>query len=114
MNENVIAEKFLPLGTVVLLKEATKRLMITGYCVTPKSDPDTMYDYTGCLYPEGYILENKMALFNHDQIAKVVYMGPDDSEQREFIGVLKESFNHPEVLEASKEATQTAIFDLNE
>ena len=25
-------EKYLPLGTVVLLKEATKRLIITGYC----------------------------------------------------------------------------------
>ena len=25
-------EKYLPIGTVVLLKGATKRLMITGYC----------------------------------------------------------------------------------
>ena len=29
---NNVGEKFLPLGTVVMLKGASKRLMITGFC----------------------------------------------------------------------------------
>ena len=33
-----IEEKFLPIGTVVLLKEGTKEVMITSYCIIPNGD----------------------------------------------------------------------------
>ena len=33
-------EKFLPIGTVVLLKNGTKRLMITGFCAVEKEKED--------------------------------------------------------------------------
>ena len=77
-------EKYLPIGSIVLLNDATKRLMITGFCIVPKENPKKMYDYCGCLYPEGVLNSNMTCLFNHDQIEKVYHMGLIDEEEKEF------------------------------
>lgn len=82
---------FLPLGTVVLLKGATKRLMITGYCAYDKSNNSKLYDYTGCLYPEGVISSDQNALFNTSQIEKVFFMGYSDAEDKQFKAKLIQS-----------------------
>lgn len=76
--------KFLPIGTVVLLKGAKKRLMITGFCAYDEGKKDNVYDYTGCLYPEGVINSKEMALFNHSQIDKIYYLGLQDQEEKTF------------------------------
>lgn len=82
MNNNL--GKFLPIGTVVLLKGGKKRLMITGFCSFDEANKSKAYDYTGCLYPEGVISSNQMALFNHSQIEKVFYLGLRDEEEQKF------------------------------
>lgn len=82
MNNNL--GKFLPIGTVVLLKGAKKRLMITGFCSFDEGKKDKAYDYTGCLYPEGIITSRQMALFNHSQIEKVYHLGLRDEEEKQF------------------------------
>lgn len=82
--------EFLTLGTVVLLKGATKKLMITGYCAYDKENEGKMYTYSGCLYPEGIISSNEMALFNHNQIEKVFFNGYTDEEDKEFKAKLVE------------------------
>jgi hypothetical protein len=76
--------KFLPIGTIILLKDAKKRLMITGFCMTPKEDQSVMYDYCGCVYPEGIVDHEQTILFNHDQIDKIYHMGLSDQEDIEF------------------------------
>lgn len=76
--------KFLPIGTIVLLKGAKKRLMITGFCSFDEGKKDKAYDYTGCLYPEGIISSKQMALFDHNQIEKVFYLGYQDAEEKNF------------------------------
>ena len=44
----------LPIGSVVLLKEATKKLVIIGVLqVNPNENK--IYDYLAVPYPEGYI-----------------------------------------------------------
>lgn len=91
MNNNY--GKFLPLGTVVLLKGATKRLMITGFCSYDGTKKDKAYDYTGCLYPEGIISSKQMALFNHSQIDKIYYLGYSDEEEKAFKKKLVEELN---------------------
>ena len=70
---NNVGEKYLPLGSVVMLKGASKRLMVTGFCTMAAEDESgVMYDYSGCMYPEGVISSDQTALFNHDQIEKVI------------------------------------------
>lgn len=82
---NNVGEKFLPLGTVVMLKGASKRLMITGFCTMAAEEAEgVMYDYSGCMYPEGVISSDQTALFNHDQIEKIYHMGLVDQEEKDF------------------------------
>lgn len=82
--------KFLPVGSIVLLNGATKRLMITGFCTIDGENSETMYDYCGCLYPEGMISSDETALFNHDQIAQVYHVGYSDEEEVAFKEKLNE------------------------
>lgn len=86
-------EKYLPIGSVVMLKEATKRLMITGFCITPKDNSNTVFDYCGCLYPEGVISSDQIALFNHNQIQQVYAIGFSDDEEKKFKEKLKEEIS---------------------
>ena len=79
-------EKYLPIGTIILLKGATKKLMIAGYC--PQTDKEE-FDYSGCIWPEGILSSDQTPLFNHNQIEKIVSLGFIDDEQKQFISNLK-------------------------
>ena len=83
-------EKFLPIGTVVMLNGGAKRVMITGFCTIASDDNSTMYDYCGCLYPERVVSSDKNLLFNHNQIAKIYALGYSDDEEKNFKVKLKE------------------------
>jgi hypothetical protein len=76
---SAMPEKYLPIGSVVLLKEGKKRLMIYG-----RRQRDTAankeFDYLGCLYPEGNIDKKFNYLFNHRDIVQVFHLGCDSSE----------------------------------
>ena len=82
-------EKFLPVGTVVLLQNGTKRVMINGFCSIDSEDPDTVYDYSGVLFPEGSLSSDQTLLFNHDQIEEIYFSGYSDIEDQEFKVELK-------------------------
>jgi len=73
----------LPVGSVVLLKDGKKRLMIYGLLQMRNSDKK-IYDYLGCYYPEGYISQEHSFLFNADDIEEVSYVGFVDSEYQVF------------------------------
>lgn len=77
-------EKFLPIGSVVLLKGGTKKAMITGFCSIAEEDKTKVYDYSGCVYPEGYLNSNQICLFDHDQIEEIFFIGYEDEEEKEF------------------------------
>lgn len=81
-------EKYLPIGTVVMLKGGTKRTMIVGFC--PIAEDGKRYDYIGCLYPEGVVSANESLLFNHDQVEKIYAKGFTDQEHEEFMTKLNE------------------------
>lgn len=74
----------LPNGSVVLLKDSVKKVMIVGVCQKGGKTPNTVWDYTGVLFPEGYLSGDKMFLFNHEQIDKVFALGYQDEEQMLF------------------------------
>lgn len=88
--EKVNEEKYLPIGTVVLLKKANKRIMIVGFCCTAKNDNKKVYDYSGCPYPEGIYNSEKTLLFNHADIEEIYFMGLRDEEEADFKKRLKE------------------------
>ena len=96
-------EKYLPIGTIVLLKSGTKKLMITGFCVATQTNPDKVYDYCGCLYPEGVISSNQTLLFDHIQINQVFSEGYSDSEEKDFKIKLKEFLEN-----SNKKVTNTS------
>jgi len=48
-------DKYLPIGTIVMLKDIKKRFMITGFRILSKNNNNVVYDYCGCTYPEGVI-----------------------------------------------------------
>lgn len=81
---NEIGERFLPVGTVVMLKGGSKRVMIAGFCAMSEEAGEKVYDYSGCLYPEGFISSNQTCLFDHEQIEKVYFKGLIDEEEVEF------------------------------
>ena len=80
--------ELLPIGSVVLLKDAQKPLMVFGVCQTEK-DTGKEYDYIGVLYPEGNVGTDVQFLFNHADISKTYFMGYDAPERAEFLQRLK-------------------------
>ncbi len=84
--------KYLPIGSVVLLQGGTKRVMITGFCSIPKGE-NKIYDYTGCMYPEGILSSSSSFLFNHEQIDKIFFIGYKDEEETTFKEKLKDMIN---------------------
>lgn len=89
-------ERLLPIGTVVLLKESKKRLMIMGFCQkkVENAEEEKIWDYCACLYPEGYISPNSMFLFNHEQIEKIYALGYQDEEQFQFSNELQNAIEN--------------------
>jgi hypothetical protein len=84
MEDLIMREKFLPIGTVVLLKGGKKRAMITGFCSIANENQEKIYDYSGCVYPEGYLSSNQVCLFDHEQIDKIFFVGFEDEEEKMF------------------------------
>ncbi len=89
-----IGEKYLPVGTVCLLQNGSKKVMVTGFCVKSPDTADRVFDYIGCLYPEGVISSDQNLLFDHNQIAQVFYKGYESEEETQFKAKLKEVINN--------------------
>lgn len=72
----------LPIGSVVIVGDSTKKVMIIGVC--QKSTDGRIFDYSGVVYPEGFLDPQKMFLFNNDQITQIAALGYQDAEQLAF------------------------------
>lgn len=73
-------KRYLPLGSVVLLKGAEKRLMIAGR-MQRQAEEEKIYDYCGYLFPEGMLSPKEMYLFNNTDIAEVHFIAMQDAEE---------------------------------
>jgi len=83
-------EALLPVGSVVLLKEAEKKLMIVGVI---QKNGDKQYDYSAVLYPEGFVDMDHFYMFNHMDIAQIEYIGYINAEHQYFRKNLVEYMN---------------------
>lgn len=91
-------ERFLPIGTVVMLKGGKKPVMVTSFCIFPtgteiKDNQEVaaekkIFEYGGCPYPEGMIDSNLACAFNHDQIEKILFEGYTTEEHKELSKLL--------------------------
>lgn len=91
MNE---IKRFLPIGTVVLLKSGTKELMINSYCIfNVKEKEKKIYEYGACLYPEGVMNANNSYAFDHEDIAKILYVGYISEQQRAYVKKIDENYD---------------------
>lgn len=116
-------DKFLPIGTIVLLKGGKKELMITSYCIFPTGDlyvdgkkadsKGEMYDYGACTYPEGILDANRIFGFNHEQIEKICFMGYETDEHAGFIEALKNAVNEMQETIEKNQVQVTAKLDEN-
>ena len=77
-------EGLLPIGSVVLLTQSRKRVMIVGVCQRAAKDPGKIWDYVGVVFPEGFLASDKMLMFNREQIVRVFALGYQDEEQMTF------------------------------
>ena len=86
----IVEEKYLPIGTVVRLKEGKKNLMIIGFAASSKDSGDKIFDYMGSFYPEGVFTTEMNFLFNHDQIEEILFKGFVNDEENKFKKILNE------------------------
>lgn len=86
----MLKSEILPIGSVVLLKNSTKKLMIMGLLQARPEDMKRVYDYCGCVYPEGYMNPNNLYLFDEEQIERICYRGFVDGEQEDFLNRVRE------------------------
>ncbi len=83
-----------PNGTIVILKNANKKLMIYGR--NQKRDADNnIYDYVSCFYPEGYLSPLANVFFNSRDIKQVIFEGFCDLEEKSLVeNMMKENYRN--------------------
>lgn len=90
MKNNV--RELLPIGSVVILKEAKKKVMVFGVKQGDKATGKE-YDYIGVVYPEGTMGDGTQFFFNHEAIDKVFFRGFEDDERAAFIDKLEDYYD---------------------
>jgi len=83
-------KELLPIGSIVLLEGGEKKLMVYGRKQIQKGS-DKIWDYIGCLYPEGNINEEFTYLFNHENIKEIFHEGYRDEEEVEFQKTIRQA-----------------------
>lgn len=104
-------EKYLPVGTIVLLKDAQKRLIIIGYDV--RNSANESRDYCGCFFPEGLKDASSLMVFNHDKIDKVYHMGLYDEESEKFFENLAKLVNVRDANAAQQASENSNVAESN-
>lgn len=77
-------EKYLPIGTICILKGRNRKYMIVGFYSLEYLGNVKMYDYIAYPYPEGKLLESQAISFNHYDIINIDFMGYTTDEYNEF------------------------------
>jgi hypothetical protein len=89
-------KELLPIGSIVLLEGGEKKLMIYGR-LQQQEGTDIVWNYIGCLYPEGNINNDFTYLFNHDNIREVCFEGYRDEEENKIQKVIQQAIEDSSV-----------------
>lgn len=82
----------LPIGSVVMLRNAKKPLMIFGIKQLATERPDEEFDYIGVMYPEGNIGQQFQYLFNHADIEEILFVGYETEERQKFLEEVQKAY----------------------
>ena len=85
----MIDDKFLPIGTICKVNKSNHLVMIDGYLPVDYNDKIIIYDYSGCIYPEGLLKRNLNISFNHSDIIEIVYIGYKNNDFDTLNSILK-------------------------
>ena len=89
-------KNLLPIGSVVLLRGGTKRVMICGR-IQARAGSDRIYDYSACWYPEGITRPDEMFFFDRDALETVFFVGFQDKEELDFRAAVLDRLGELEV-----------------
>lgn len=82
-------DEYLPIGSIVILKNGGKKLMIFGIMQSDQSEQNSQeYDYIAVPYPEGNMGQDYQYLFNAEDIDQIVSRGFEDDERNQFLSKL--------------------------
>ena len=74
-------EKYMPIGSVLKLKDKIGNFMIIGFKYKIN---DVEFDYLGIKYPEGVNKDINPIVFNHEEIEKIFHVGMTSNIQRKY------------------------------
>lgn len=83
-------KRYLPIGSVIKLKNNNKSIMITGYYSVEYANDLEIYDYSGCAYPEGVMIKSSYCSFNQSDIKEVLFEGYKTDEYKTLTNGLNE------------------------
>lgn len=83
-------KRYLPIGSVIKLKNNSKLIMITGYYSVEYARDLEIYDYSGCAYPEGVMIKSSYCSFNQSDIKEVLFEGYKTDEYKTLTNGLNE------------------------
>lgn len=85
----------LPIGSVVLLQGAPRKVIIMGILqnrIEDGKEEDTFHDYLGVFFPEGYMGEGSAFVFDREVITDVIFRGYDNPERSSMMNMLEEVY----------------------
>ncbi|EOS61114.1 hypothetical protein C815_00679 [Firmicutes bacterium M10-2] len=83
--------ELLPIGSVVTLKNGSKKIMIVGR-FQQHGKTEKIYDYASVLWPEGMIDSKHLYLFDQEDISNIYYIGMQNDEEFNFRFILEEEY----------------------
>jgi hypothetical protein len=113
-----LLEKFeyLPLGSIVVMKGGIRKIMILARGLAVAVDDTTqIFDYGGCLYPEG-LMGDQILQFNPADIVKIVHKGFVDEDEELMLAKLDDwmsnsSFERADPLAINMQRQQDSAAD---
>lgn len=97
----------LPIGTIVTLNGIEPKIMIMGYMPVEVGNEENEHEYSGVVYPVGYMKPDEIVQFDAKDIRGIHFVGLQNVEQMEFEQYILEDFedeDDDEYLEDDEEA----------
>ena len=96
------------IGSIVLLKGATKKLLIIARAINVVNNgKQYFFEYGAVIYPEG-LMGDQIAYFNRENISKIVFEGFSDIDNENMVDTIRAYLDaNPNLIKGSNESWNT-------